>query len=57
MEQERFKTIKRSFGIVSAIPDICHFWYATIFFKPVQSTPKKCINSGQQNALRENSVY
>ena len=56
MEQERFKTIKRSFAIVSAIPDMCYFWYTSIFLKPVQSTLKKCKNSGQQKALRENSV-
>ena len=26
------------------IPDNCHFWYATIFFRPVKDTPKKCVN-------------
>ena len=30
------------------IPHICHFWYATIFFKPVKGTPKKCVNSRQK---------
>ena len=24
-------------------PDICHFWYTTIFSRPVKSTPKKCV--------------
>ena len=27
------------------IPHICHFWYATIFFRLVKGTPKKCVNS------------
>ena len=31
-----------------AIPDICHFWYATIIFRPVKGTPKKCVNSRQK---------
>ena len=31
-----------------SIPEICHFWYATIFFRPVKSTPKKCVNSRQK---------
>ena len=30
------------------IPDICHFWYATIIFRPVKGTPKKCVNSRQK---------
>ena len=25
------------------IPDICHFWYTTIFSRPVKSTAKKCV--------------
>ena len=31
----------------STIPHICHFWYATIFIRPVKGTPKKCVNSRQ----------
>ena len=30
------------------IPHICHFWYATRFFRPVKGTPKKCVNSRQK---------
>ena len=30
------------------IPHICHFWYATIIFRPVKGTPKKCVNSRQK---------
>ena len=30
------------------IPHICHFWYATKFFRPVKGTPKKCVNSRQK---------
>ena len=30
------------------IPDNCHFWYATIFFRPVKGTPKNCVNSRQK---------
>ena len=26
-----------------AIPHICHFWYATIFFGLAKSMPKKCV--------------
>ena len=32
----------------SVIPHICHFWYATKFFRPVKGTPKKCVNSRQK---------
>ena len=30
------------------IPHICHFWYTTIFFRPVKGTPKKCVKSRQK---------
>ena len=30
------------------LPDNCHFWYATICFRPVKGTPKKCVNSQQK---------
>ena len=30
------------------IPHICHFWYATKFFRPVKGTPKKCVNLRQK---------
>ena len=30
------------------IPHNCHFWYTTIFFRPVKGTPKKCGNSLQK---------
>ena len=35
-------------GDDDCIPDICHFWYATIIFRPVKGTPKKCVNSRQK---------
>ena len=33
---------------LNCIPDICHFWYATIFSRPVKGTPKKCVNLRQK---------
>ena len=30
------------------IPHICHFWYATIFFRPVKGTLKKCVSLRQK---------
>ena len=27
--------------LLTCIPDICHFWYTTIFLMPLKGTPKK----------------
>ena len=34
--------------IFKYIPHICHFWYATKFFRPVKAMPKKFVNSRQK---------
>ena len=40
------------------IPHICHFWYATIYFRPVKGTPKKCVNSRQKMpCLQRKSIF
>ena len=36
---------------LSAIPDNCHFWYATIFFRPVKGTPKNCVTRKQRKSI------
>ena len=41
---------------IAAIPDICPFWYTTILFRSVKSTPTKCVNLEQNFFSRQNSV-
>ena len=43
-----FTLKKMQINVQLFIPDNCHFWYATIFFRPVKGTPKKCVNSRQK---------
>ena len=45
-KRQHYKTLEG--GQMICIPHICHFWYATIFFRPVKGTPKKCVNSRQK---------
>ena len=41
---------------LNCIPDICHFWYTTIFSRPVKGTPKKCVNL-RQKLSRDKTAY
>ena len=52
-------TVKNRFGHFTgsiSIPDNCHFWYATTFFRPVKGMPKKCVNSRKKIVSRQNSL-
>ena len=40
----------------TSITHICNFLYTNAFFRPVKSTPKKCVNS-RQKLLRDKTAY
>ena len=44
------------YSYIVSIPDNCHFWYATIFFRLVKSTQKKVRKFVTKIVLRQNSV-
>ena len=44
----------KSLSLSTCIPHICPFWYTTIHFRPVKSTPTKCVNL-KQNFLEKST--